>query len=39
MFGASHQIMHIMVVCAALAYTKAILIAFDYHQKHYILAG
>lgn len=32
-FGASHQIMHIMVVLAALAYAKAVVAAFDH--SHY----
>jgi adiponectin receptor len=32
-FGASHQIMHIMVVLAALAYAKAVVAAFD-HSHH-----
>lgn len=32
LFGASHQVMHVMVLCAALAYTMAVLAAFDY--KH-----
>lgn len=34
LFGASHQIMHVMVVAAALAYTKAVLEAFDYLHEH-----
>ncbi|KAI1862193.1 uncharacterized protein JN550_010349 [Neoarthrinium moseri] len=33
--GASHQIMHTMVVFAALAYTKAVLVAFDYRHSHH----
>ncbi|KAK8062977.1 hypothetical protein PG997_015074 [Apiospora hydei] len=32
-FGASHQIMHIMVVFAALAYSQAVLAAFDYRHS------
>ncbi|KAK8137056.1 hypothetical protein PG984_004996 [Apiospora sp. TS-2023a] len=32
-FGASHQIMHIMVVSAALAYSQAVLAAFDYRHS------
>ncbi|KAK8029658.1 hemolysin-III channel protein-like protein Izh2 [Apiospora rasikravindrae] len=32
-FGASHQIMHIMVVLAALAYSQAVLAAFDYRHS------
>ncbi|ORY71499.1 hemolysin-III related-domain-containing protein [Pseudomassariella vexata] len=36
-FGASHQIMHIMVVFAALAYTLAVLAAFDYRHKYRII--
>ncbi|KAI1391691.1 hemolysin-III channel protein-like protein Izh2 [Hypoxylon trugodes] len=35
-FGASHQVMHIMVLFAALAYTMAILQAFDFHHQHNI---
>ncbi|KAI1505730.1 hemolysin-III channel protein-like protein Izh2 [Biscogniauxia marginata] len=35
-WGASHQIMHVMVVLAALAYAKAVLQAFDYHHQHSI---
>ncbi|KAI1103500.1 hemolysin-III channel protein-like protein Izh2 [Jackrogersella minutella] len=34
LFGASHQVMHIMVVFAALAYTKAMLQAFDFHHQY-----
>lgn len=33
-FGASHQVMHIMVVFAALAYSKAVLAAFDYRHGY-----
>ncbi|KAI1494030.1 hemolysin-III related-domain-containing protein [Biscogniauxia mediterranea] len=33
-WGASHQIMHVAVVFAALAYTKAVIQAFDYHHEH-----
>ncbi|KAI1135562.1 hemolysin-III channel protein-like protein Izh2 [Hypoxylon sp. FL0543] len=33
LFGASHQVMHTMVVLAALAYTKALLQAFDFHHQ------
>ncbi|KAI0599223.1 hemolysin-III channel protein-like protein Izh2 [Biscogniauxia sp. FL1348] len=33
-WGASHQIMHVAVVFAALAYTKAVLQAFDYHHQY-----
>jgi adiponectin receptor len=32
LFGASHQIMHVMVVLAALAYAKAVVAAFDYRH-------
>ncbi|KAI1078754.1 hemolysin-III channel protein-like protein Izh2 [Whalleya microplaca] len=34
--GASHQIMHIMALSAAVAYTEAMLQAFDYHHHHRI---
>ncbi|KAK0126449.1 hypothetical protein ONS95_008048 [Cadophora gregata] len=35
-FGASHQVFHIMVVLAALTYTKGILQAFDFvHSQGY----
>ncbi|KAI1414422.1 hemolysin-III channel protein-like protein Izh2 [Hypoxylon sp. FL1857] len=34
LFGASHQVMHIMVVLAALTYTKATLQAFDFHHQY-----
>ncbi|KAI1808265.1 hemolysin-III channel protein-like protein Izh2 [Daldinia bambusicola] len=33
-FGASHQIMHIMAVSAALAFAKAMLQAFDLHHQN-----
>ncbi|EQB54246.1 hypothetical protein CGLO_05947 [Colletotrichum gloeosporioides Cg-14] len=33
LFGASHQIMHIMVLAAALAYAKAVVVAFDYRHE------
>ncbi|KAI5924221.1 hemolysin-III channel protein-like protein Izh2 [Camillea tinctor] len=33
-WGASHQIMHVAVVFAALAYTKAVIQAFDYHHQY-----
>ncbi|KAK8096981.1 hypothetical protein PG999_012925 [Apiospora kogelbergensis] len=33
LFGASHQIMHVMVVFAALAYSQAVLAAFDYRHS------
>ncbi|KAI0883072.1 hemolysin-III channel protein-like protein Izh2 [Annulohypoxylon maeteangense] len=33
LFGASHQVMHVMVVFAALTYTKAMLQAFDFHHE------
>lgn len=33
-FGASHQIMHIMVVFAGLAFTIALLEQFDYLHDH-----
>jgi len=33
-FGASHQIFHVMVVFAALTYTKGILQAFDFVHSH-----
>ncbi len=32
--GASHQIMHVMVVAAALTYTVAVLRAFDFRHEH-----
>ncbi|GKT84553.1 hemolysin-III channel protein [Colletotrichum tofieldiae] len=32
LLGASHQIMHIMVLAAALAYAKAVVVAFDYRH-------
>ncbi|ETS79760.1 hypothetical protein PFICI_09613 [Pestalotiopsis fici W106-1] len=32
LLGASHQIMHVMVVIAALSYAKAMIVAFD--QTH-----
>ncbi|KAH9904944.1 hemolysin-III channel protein-like protein Izh2 [Xylariomycetidae sp. FL2044] len=32
-WGASHQVMHVMVVFAALAYTKALFQAFDFHHQ------
>ncbi|KAK3328291.1 hemolysin-III channel protein-like protein Izh2 [Cercophora scortea] len=32
-FGASHQIMHVMVVCAALSLTVAMLAAFDFRHE------
>ena len=32
LLGASHQIMHVMVVAAALAYTQAVLEAFDFRH-------
>ncbi|KAI2465239.1 hemolysin-III channel protein-like protein Izh2 [Annulohypoxylon bovei var. microspora] len=34
LLGASHQVMHVMVVFAALAYTKAMLQAFDFHHQY-----
>ncbi|OTA89842.1 hypothetical protein M434DRAFT_47270, partial [Hypoxylon sp. CO27-5] len=34
LFGASHQVMHVTVVLAALSYTKAMLQAFDYHHQY-----
>ncbi|KAK7993956.1 transcription Factor IIF- Rap30/Rap74- interaction [Apiospora arundinis] len=37
--GASHQIMHIMVVFAALAYSQAVLAAFDYRHSGKSLDG
>ncbi|KAL0943642.1 hemolysin-iii channel protein [Colletotrichum truncatum] len=33
LFGASHQIMHIMVLAAALAYAKAVVVSFDYRNR------
>ncbi|KAH9221640.1 hemolysin-III related-domain-containing protein [Leptodontidium sp. 2 PMI_412] len=33
-FGASHQVFHVMVVLAALTYTKGILQAFDFVHSH-----
>lgn len=33
-FGASHQIMHVMVVVAAWAYSQAVSAAFDYRHGH-----
>ncbi|OTB18223.1 hypothetical protein K445DRAFT_55233, partial [Daldinia sp. EC12] len=33
-FGASHQIMHVMAVSAALAFAKAMLQAFDLHHQN-----
>lgn len=33
-FGASHQVMHVMVVLAALSYTVAILQAFDFRHRY-----
>lgn len=33
-WGASHQVMHIMVVLAALCYTVAIVNSFDYRHRH-----
>lgn len=33
-FGASHQVFHVMVVFAALTYTKGILHAFDFAHSH-----
>lgn len=38
LYGASHQIMHIMVVLAALFYTKAILSFFDFYHKYGVCA-
>ncbi|KAK7994934.1 hypothetical protein PG990_013707 [Apiospora arundinis] len=38
-FGASHQVMHIMVVFAALAYSQAVLAAFDYRHGGKSLDG
>ncbi|KAI0835218.1 hemolysin-III channel protein-like protein Izh2 [Hypoxylon sp. FL0890] len=34
LFGASHQLMHIMVVLAALTYTEAMMQAFDFHHQY-----
>ncbi|KAI0110569.1 hemolysin-III channel protein-like protein Izh2 [Hypoxylon sp. NC0597] len=34
LFGASHQVMHVTVVLAALSYTKAMLQAFDFHHQY-----
>jgi len=36
-FGASHQVMHVMVVFAALSYTVAILQAFDFRHGHGVM--
>ncbi|KAI0158040.1 hemolysin-III channel protein-like protein Izh2 [Hypoxylon sp. FL1284] len=38
LFGASHQVMHVMVVLAALTYTKAMLQAFDFYHQHGVCA-
>ncbi|KAF9874867.1 hypothetical protein CkaCkLH20_07561 [Colletotrichum karsti] len=32
LFGASHQLMHILVLAAALSYAKAVVVAFDYRH-------
>ncbi|KAK2060587.1 HlyIII-domain-containing protein [Colletotrichum caudatum] len=32
LIGASHQIMHVMVLAAALAYAEAVIVAFDYRH-------
>ncbi|KAH8898543.1 hemolysin-III channel protein-like protein Izh2 [Thozetella sp. PMI_491] len=36
-FGASHQIMHVMVVCAALTYTMSMVEAFDFQHTHKLM--
>ncbi|KAK0635824.1 hemolysin-III related-domain-containing protein [Bombardia bombarda] len=33
-WGASHQCMHVMVVCAALAFARAMVAAFDFRHEH-----
>jgi len=38
LIGASHQVMHVMVVLAALAYMAAVLQAFDYSHNEQRLA-
>ncbi|KAF6845064.1 hemolysin-iii channel protein [Colletotrichum musicola] len=39
LFGASHQIMHVMVLAAALAYAKAVVAAFDYSHARGVSCG
>ncbi|KAK3945764.1 hemolysin-III related-domain-containing protein [Diplogelasinospora grovesii] len=40
LLGASHQLMHIMVLCAALSYAMAVISAFDYsHENKAVCVG
>ncbi|KAK2602374.1 hypothetical protein N8I77_008913 [Diaporthe amygdali] len=39
LFGASHQLMHMFVVLAALTYTCAVIMAFDYRHEKGVICG